>query len=184
MESPPRNTKVPEDFETTTQAEVSVGESSEAQDRPDRVQFEFVNLISDNIARSHAMKMYWRQKKSARDRREKNWSENQRPFRPLLPARDPEVQPSVSEGPEAQKVPLGECTNRAEFTQDTSSMGLSDQLWEGLQFPFSNILFREKNSFLYQVTAEHRKLFYHCQCCHSFILRGYRANTNISPLFI
>lgn len=163
MESSPRhNTKNPENVETASQAEVFVGDLSEAQGGSDRVQFEFVNLIPDTTARSHAMKMYWRQKKSTRDRREKNRSDNQRFVRPLLPSKDSAVQPYVPEQLEAQKMPLNDSTTRAQFMRDTSSMGLADQLWEGLQFPFSDILFREKDSSLCQVTVEHRTLFYHC----------------------
>jgi hypothetical protein len=154
-----------EHLETATQAEVFVGDLSEAQGGSDRVQFVFVNLIPDTIARSHhshAMKMYWRQKKSVQARKERSWSENRPLFRPILPAKDLEVHPSVSEELEAQKVPLDKRTNRAQFTQDTSSWVLVDQLWEGLQFPFSDILLRAKNSSPFQVTAEHRTLFYHC----------------------
>lgn len=154
-----------ENLETATQAEMFVGDPSEAQGKYDRVQFVFVNLVPDTIARnhhSHAMKMYWRQKKSFQNRRKKSWSENRLFFRPILPAKNSEVHPSVSEELEAQKVPLDKRTNRARFTQDTSLRGLSDQLWEGLQFPFSGILFRAKNSSPFQVTVEHRTLFYHC----------------------
>ncbi|OOQ86551.1 hypothetical protein PEBR_20798 [Penicillium brasilianum] len=182
MESSPRhNTKNPENFETASQAEVFVGDLSEAQGGSDRVQFEFVNLIPDTTARSHAMKMYWRQKKSTRDRREKNWSDNQRFVRPLLPAKDSAVQPYVSEQLEAQKMPLNDSTTRAQFMQDTSSMGLADQLWEGLQFPFSDILFREKDSSLCQVTVEHRTLFYHWLAMHAEEIHSNLGTATISP---
>jgi hypothetical protein len=164
MESLQQNTaNNPEDLETATKEEVFTEEPSNGQGTPDRVQYEFVDMITDSLARSHAMKMYWRQKKGARERREQNWSENQRAIRPLLPAKTSEVQPrDTSRELKSHEVALIGSESVAQPTQDTSLRGLSDQLWAGLRFPFSGIHYREKNDFPFQVTVEHRKLFYHC----------------------
>ena len=162
MESLQQNTADnPEDLETANQEDTE--EPSNVQDTSDRVQYEFVDMVTDSLARSHAMKMYWRQKKGARERREQNLSENQRAIRPLLPAKPSEVEPyDTSSELKSHEVALSASENVAQSTQDTSLMGLSDQLWAGLRFPFSGILFRETNGFPFQVTAAHRKLFYHC----------------------
>lgn len=153
----------PEGLETTTNDEVFTQETSSPQGTPSLVQFEFVDMITDSLARSHAMKMYWRQKKGARERRDQNWSENQRVIRPLLPANPSEVQVcDTSRELKSHEVALEGSERAALSTQDTSLMGLSNQLWAGLQFPFSGILHREPNGFPSQVTVEHRKLFYHC----------------------
>lgn len=164
MESLQQNTaNNPEDLEPATKEEVFTEEPSNVQGTPDRVQYEFVDMITDSLARSHAMKMYWRQKKGARERREQNLSENQRAIRPLLPAKTSEVQPyDTSRELKSHEVTLMGSESVAQPTQDTSLTGLSDQLWAGLRFPFSGILYREKNVFPFQVTVEHRKLFYHC----------------------
>lgn len=166
MESLQQNTaNHPEctDLETTTKDEVVTEEPSKAQRTPDRVQFEFVDMTTDSRARSHAMKMYWRQKKGARQRQEQNWSENQRALQPLLPAKTPKLQPSdTSRELKSHEEVLNGSESLVQSRRDTTMMGLSDQLWAGLQFPFSGILYRGKDEFSCQVTVEHRKLFYHC----------------------
>jgi hypothetical protein len=179
MESSPRNTtQISEGVETTAEAGLCVDEASEAKDTLHRVQFEFVSLIPDRVARSHAMKMYWRQKKGGRERQEKKWNENQRPILPLLVAKTSELQQRVPEELGLQEVTPGENKDSAQNIQNTTSLDLSYQLWEGLQFPFSDILYRGKNGCPYQVTVHHRKLFYHCQCC--CVSRGCESEANRS----
>jgi hypothetical protein len=121
MESSPRNTtQISEGVETTAEAGLCVDEASEAKDTLHRVQFEFVSLIPDRVARSHAMKMYWRQKKGGRERQEKKWNENQRPILPLLVAKTSELQQRVPEELGLQEVTPGENKDSAQNIQNTT----------------------------------------------------------------
>lgn len=128
------------------------------------------------------MKMYWRQKKSIQERRGQKESESHRALRPLLPASAKKMQPGDIPGNEnSHKLALSKTTASPHSRGHSLSTGLSVQLWEGVHFPFSKTLGLTKDDFPCQVTAEHRKLFYHWLAMHSEEIHSRLDTKKFSP---
>lgn len=126
-----------------------------------QVQYEFVENLATSAARSHAMRMYWRQKAHTRDSRERDEKTQHSILRPLLPSK------TSDQGNEKFSRRL---SDRDPFLNETvcSSSGkrqfnIAEQLWAGIEFTFDLVLGQKIEAFSFRISAENRKLFYHCE---------------------
>lgn len=126
-----------------------------------QVQYEFVENFATSAARSHAMRMYWRQKAHARDRQERDEKTQHSGLRLLLPST-----PSDQENEQSSRQlsnrdpPLNE---RVCSSSGKSQFSLAEQLWIGIEFTFDSALRQKTEAFPFRISAENRKLLYHCE---------------------
>lgn len=126
-----------------------------------QVQYEFVENLATSAARSHAMRMYWRQKAHARDSRERDEKTQHSSLRPLLPNK-----PSDQGNEQCARRLSGTDSLLNENVCPSSGkrqFSLAEQLWAGIEFTFDLVLEQKTEAFSFRISAENRKLFYHCE---------------------
>lgn len=136
-----------------------------------QVQYKFVENLATSAARSHAMRMYWRQKAHARDSRERGEKTQHSSLRPLLPNKPSNQGNEQCARRESDKdPPLNENVYPSSGKRQFS---LAEQLWAGIEFTFDLVLEQKTEAFSFRISAENRKLFYHCEGIFHII--GYGA---------
>lgn len=139
--------------------------SSESILHSNQPHFQFVESIEKPVARSHAMKTYWRRKKGEQQQ-EEYLKPNQPSLRPLRPLSKPRA---VHE-PETSTLlsPTEEASSGHGYlscsVKSPEELGIPDQLFANISFTFACVLGQKVEANSFQISAHHHRFFYHCEC--------------------
>ncbi|KAJ5215181.1 uncharacterized protein N7469_011672 [Penicillium citrinum] len=156
----------------------------ESLGEPDTPEYEFVHGIGDATSRSHAMKSYWKHKKSEK-RRQEDTRHIKPALRTLLPSEvQREDQPAGPSQPQ-QFQPTEDTSlhphNSSVSVSNARAPGIAQQLFSGFNFALSSALGQDVEFSSFQILAHHHRYFYHWLGMHAdFIYSGLRSQS-ISP---
>lgn len=138
----------------------------ESLGEPDTPEYEFVHGIGDATSRSHAMKSYWKHKKSEK-RRQEDTRHIKPALRTLLPSEvQREDQPAGPSQPQ-QFQPTEDTSlhphNSSVSVSNARAPGIAEQLFSGFNFALSSALGQDVEFSSFQILAHHHRYFYHCK---------------------
>ncbi|KAK5799801.1 hypothetical protein VI817_002013 [Penicillium citrinum] len=136
----------------------------ESLGEPDTPEYEFVHGIGDATSRSHAMKSYWKHKKSEK-RRQEDTRHIKPALRTLLPSEvQREDQPAGPSQPQ-QFQPTEDTSlhphNSSVSVSNARAPGIAQQLFSGFNFALSSALGQDVEFSSFQILAHHHRYFYH-----------------------
>ncbi|KAI2710107.1 transcriptional regulator family: Fungal Specific TF [Penicillium roqueforti] len=153
--------------------------SSESILHSNQPHFQFVESIEKPVARSHAMKTYWRRKKGEQQQ-EEYLKPNQPSLRPLRPLSKPRA---VHE-PETSTLlsPTEEASSGHGYlscsVKSPEELGIPGQLFANISFTFACVLGQKVEANSFQISAHHHRFFYHWLSMHAHIIHsGLQART-------
>lgn len=132
---------------------------------PGPPEFAFVSGMGNTTYRSHAMKSYWRHKKSEQ-RRQEDAGHTKPALRPLLSrkvrAKDERDSPSQSQFQPTEDA-YSYLHDSSISIKETRAPGISQQIFSGINFALSSSLYQEAGFGSFQISAHHHRYFYHCK---------------------
>lgn len=138
--------------------------------------------IATSAARSHAMRMHWRRRASARENWERG-SKNYLPtLRPLLPNntsryRNESIARRTSDENTLPK-------EKVSPSASNGSASFSEQIWAGIEFRFDLVLKQKTECFSFRISAEHRRIFYHCEQLYRITEKVILKNLTQESMFL
>lgn len=125
--------------------------------------FEFVGDVGSSNSRSHAMKSYWRKKKS----KQRHWEKTKlsRPTLRPFPSNDSRESDKLENPPSQTQ---SQSANDAYFDNEslcfqTTTSSISEQLFSGISFVLASSLGQNIVSSSSHISADHHRYFYHCE---------------------
>ncbi|KAJ5989678.1 hypothetical protein N7481_004888 [Penicillium waksmanii] len=145
--------------------------------------FAFVSGMGDTTYRSHAMKSYWRHKKSEQ-RRQEDTGHTKPALRPLLSRkvrakdeRDSPSQPQFQPSEDAYSY----LHDSSISIKETRALGIPQQIFSGINFALSSSLDQEAELGGFQISAHHHRYFYHWLGMHAELIHSGLKSQTFSP---